>query len=133
MRKAALGIGIIALLALAAGAWLLIDPNRFRPQVEALIAEQAGLDLEVRGDLDWQLLPTPAVTAQHIQTVGGEWRIDEWRYSPIGERHTVRGLQFQALGANGRCDLESHRVITPQPRPQPMPPGLVPIQALQSR
>ena len=130
MRKAALGIGIIALLALAAGAWLLIDPNRFRPQVEALIAEQAGLDIEIRGDLGWQLLPTPAVTAQHIQTVGGEWRVDEWRYSPIGERHAVRGLQFQALGANGRCDLEFTPRHNTSAASAADAPGLVPIQAL---
>ena len=131
MRKAALGIGIIALLALAASAWLLTDLNRFRPQVEALIAEQAGLDIEIRGDLGWRLLPLPAVTAQRIQTADGEWRVGEWRYSPIPERHAVRGLQFQAQGARGRCDIEFTPRHSTSDAPQADSPGLLPVQAIR--
>ena len=131
MRKAALGIGIIALLALAAGTWLLTDLNRFRPQVEALIAEQAGLDIEIRGDLGWRLLPLPAVTAQRIQTADGEWRVDEWRYSPIPERHALRGFQFQAQGARGRCDIEFAPRHSTSAAPQANSPGLLPVEAIR--
>lgn len=131
MRKIALGIGIIALLALAAGAWLLTDLNRFRPQVEALIAEQAGLDIEILGDLGWRLLPVPAVTAQRIQTADGEWRVDEWRYSPIPERHTLRGFQFQAQGARGRCDIEFTPRQSTSAAPQASSPRLLPVQAIR--
>ena len=130
MRKIALSIGIIALLALAAGAWLLTDLNRFRPQVEALIAEQAGLDIEILGDLGWRLLPVPAVTIERVQSVGGEWQVDEWRYSPIRDHHAVRGFQYQAEGAEGRCDLEFRPRHSTSTAPQATAPGLVPVQAL---
>ena len=131
MRKVAFGIGIILLLALAAGAWLLADLNRFRPQVEALIAEQAGLEIEIRGDLGWRLLPTPAITAARVRTADGEWQVDEWGYNPISERHAVRGLQFEARGASGRCDLEFTPRHSTAPAPNAAVPGVVPVQALR--
>ena len=130
MRKAALGIGIILLLVLAAGAWLLADLNRFRPQIETLIAEQAGLDIEISGDLSWQLVPGPTITAALIQAKDGRWRADQWRYNPVLDHHWVQGLQFKTAQAEGRCDLEfSPRHSTAAPRPTAAP-GIIPLQAL---
>ena len=131
MRKAALGIGIIALLALAAGTWLATDLNRLAPQVEALIAEQAGLNVEIGGDLGWQLLPAPAVTAALVQADDGRWRADEWRYNPIAESHSVRGFQFEMPGAAGRCDLDLAPGHGTSASPQADVRGIVPIQALR--
>ncbi|MYH15390.1 MAG: AsmA family protein [Gammaproteobacteria bacterium] len=131
MRKAALGIGIILLLVLAAGAWLLADLNRFRPQVEALIAEQAGLDIEIGGDLGWRLLPAPAVTAALVRADDGRWQVDEWRYNPILDRHSMQGLQFKTQGAEGRCDLELTPRHNTSASPQADVAGIVPVQALR--
>lgn len=131
MRKAALGIGIILLLVLTAGAWLLADLNRFRPQVEALIAEQAGLDIEIGGDLGWQLRPAPIVTAALVRADDGRWQVDEWRYNPIVDRHSVQGLQFKTQDAQGRCDLEFTPRHSTSASPQADVPGIVPVQALR--
>ena len=131
MRKVAFGIGIVLLLALAAGAWLLSDLNRFRPHVEALIAEQAGLTIEIRGDLGWRLLPAPAVTAERVRTADGRWQVDEWRYSPVRERHAVRGLRFEAPHLEGRCNLEFTPRHSTAPAPNADVPGIVPVQALR--
>ena len=131
MRQAALGTGIILLLVLAAGAWLLADLNRFRPQVEALLAEQAGLDIEIRGGLGWRLLPAPAVTAALVRADDGRWQADEWRYNPILDHHSVQGWQFNTEDAEGRCDLQftpRHGASAPH---QADVPGIVPVQALR--
>ena len=131
MRKAALGIGCIALLALAAGAWLLTDLNRFRPQVEALIAERTGLGIELGGDLGWRLLPAPAVTAALVQADDGTWQVDDWAYNPILDRHSARGLQFKTQGAQGRCDLEFRPRHSASASPQAGAQWIVPIHALR--
>ena len=131
MRKAALGIGIILLLVLAAGAWLLADLNRFRSQVEALIAEQAELDIEIGGDLGWRLLPAPAVTAALVRADDGRWQVSEWRYHLIVDSHSVHGLQFKTEEAQGRCDLEFTPRHSTSASPQADVPGIVPVQALR--
>ena len=125
MRKAALGIGIILLLVLAAGAWLLADLNRFRPQVEALIGEQAGLDIEIRGDLSWQIMPVPTITAALVQAKDGSWQADKWRYNPMLDHHWMQDLQFKTPQAEGRCDLEfspNHSTAAA--------PGIIPVPTL---
>ena len=106
MRKAAATFGIILLLALGAVAWLMSELNRFRPQVEALIAEQAGLHVEIGGELGWRLLPAPAVTAALVRAADGSWRADEWQYNPIADHHAVRSLHFDAQEVEGICDIE---------------------------
>jgi AsmA protein len=56
-------IGVLALILLAAAALLpFVDPNRFRPRLEAEITARTGWSVAV-GELHWQLWPHVAVTA----------------------------------------------------------------------
>ena len=130
MRKVVLSVGMVLLLALAAGAWLLADLNRFRPQAEAWVVEETGLAIEIGGDLGWRLVPAPTVSAAAVRAADRGWRVDEWHYSPVSDHHSVRGLQFEAPGADGRCDLEFASRRGASTRPQAKAPGIVPVQAL---
>ncbi len=55
-------IGIIALGLL----WLLDDPNRFKPQLERLIADNTGYDVGLEGDLSWRLWPPVVLSANDV-------------------------------------------------------------------
>jgi hypothetical protein len=69
MRKVLILLGVIAfLLAVGAGVllWLLQDPNRFKPQLEELIADGAGFEVKLRGDLAWELWPPVVLSAEDI-------------------------------------------------------------------
>ena len=131
MRKAAIGLGVVLLLVLAAAAWLLADLNRFRPDVEALVVEQTGLGIEIGGDLGWRLLPAPAVTAALVRADDGQWQVEEWRYNPILDSHSVQGLEFNTESAQGRCNVDfTPRHSTSNP-PLTDEPGIIPAQALR--
>lgn len=56
-------VALIVLLATAVFAITrLIDPNDFKPQIEALALEHGGLDLDMQGDLGWTFWPTLGVS-----------------------------------------------------------------------
>ncbi|MDH3643877.1 MAG: AsmA family protein, partial [Gammaproteobacteria bacterium] len=38
------------------------DANRFKPELETLIEEQAGVPVKINGDLAWQLVPPLSLT-----------------------------------------------------------------------
>jgi len=57
---------ILLLLVLAPVIFLLtLDPNDYKPEIETLALEQ-GVDLEVRGDLGWQIYPTIALELNDV-------------------------------------------------------------------
>ncbi|MEM6709593.1 MAG: AsmA family protein, partial [Pseudomonadota bacterium] len=60
---------VVALLAVAVGAglWLLKDPNRFKPELEALIRDTAGMEVSFDGDLSWQLWPPVVLKGESIR------------------------------------------------------------------
>ena len=69
MRKVLILLGVIAfLLMVGAGVllWLLQDPNRFKPQLEELIADGAGFEVKLGGDLAWELWPPVVLSAEDI-------------------------------------------------------------------
>ena len=47
--------------------WLLKDPNRFKPQLEALAQEATGYELSLDGDLSWQLWPPVVLKGETIR------------------------------------------------------------------
>ena len=51
-------IGLVALLgSLAAAVIFLLNPNDYKPQIEALASEHTRLELHLRGDLGWSFIP----------------------------------------------------------------------------
>ncbi|MCH8141233.1 MAG: AsmA family protein, partial [Proteobacteria bacterium] len=52
-------LALLALLAITGGAifYFTQDANRFKPELEALIAEQTGVPVQIEGDLAWRLWP----------------------------------------------------------------------------
>lgn len=60
-------LGLLLAAAVAGGLWLLKDPNRFKPELEALIRDNAGLDVELDGDLGWQIWPPVVLKGESIR------------------------------------------------------------------
>jgi len=60
--------GLIGLLIIAGVAilWLLKDPNAYKPQIEALIEENAGIKIDIEGDLAWRLWPPVVLQAANL-------------------------------------------------------------------
>ena len=57
-------LGLLALVVLGLFiASLVIDANRFKPEIESAAAS-AGIELAVNGDIDWQLLPLGIALSQ---------------------------------------------------------------------
>lgn len=60
--------GLVVLIALIVGGlvWILSDPNRFKPEILALIAEQTGLKVRIDGELAWRLWPPVQLVATDV-------------------------------------------------------------------
>ncbi len=70
MRKILLSIvGVIAVLVVVVGgllAWVLGNPNQFKPELTALIEDQTGLKIRIDGDLAWRLWPPVQLLAAGV-------------------------------------------------------------------
>ena len=66
IKRLLLLAGSLLLIVAAAATLVLSDPNRFKGELQALLAEQTGIPLEIRGDLDWRLLPPLVLTANDV-------------------------------------------------------------------
>jgi len=67
----------VAAAGAAAAAYVLQDPNRFKPRLEALIAEQSGVPLKIGGDLSWRLWPPLALAVADLRAdhQGRQWNV----------------------------------------------------------
>ena len=113
------GIALIISLSLAAvvaaGVWFLTqDPNDLKPELEALILEQSGVQVAINGNLSWQLLPPLTLTAENLvvtdddtQTnaeslhlnvdISAMWEnVDQWK---VSELHLVNTTITTPSGA----------------------------------
>lgn len=61
-------IGLAVVVAIGVGAvyFLLKDPNRFKPEIQAAIEEQTGAKVDIAGDLSWSLFPPLSLAAEDI-------------------------------------------------------------------
>ena len=73
-----IGLAIIAGVALL---WFLKDPNEYKDQIETLIQENAGIDIEIKGDLSWRLWPPIVLQAADLTFEDEETRYDLERLS----------------------------------------------------
>ncbi len=98
-----IGLAVLVLLAVAAGFFLLQDPNRFKPEMEAFIQQQTGAKVDLGGDLSWQLLPPLALSATGVSAeyegaryTLGEMTLDLDLMSVLRNRD-MNGWKVQAL------------------------------------
>lgn len=70
MKKLLLFVGaVIGVLVIAAIAVLVMldDPNRFKPELENLVADATGFDVSIDGDLGWSLWPPVVLSGEDVQ------------------------------------------------------------------
>lgn len=66
VKIVSIAFSILLLLVLAPVIFLLtIDPNDYKPEIETLALEQ-GVDLQIRGDLGWQIYPSIALELNDV-------------------------------------------------------------------
>lgn len=68
---------VLAAAGAAAGVYLLQDPNRFKPELEALIERRSGIPLTIGGDLSWRLWPPLSLSAAGLSArhQGQDWQV----------------------------------------------------------
>ena len=79
LRFLLIAVAVVVIALGATAAFLLQDPNRFKPRIEALIAEQTGVPVTIGGELGWRLWPPVSVTAEAISAdyEGQQWRVGQ--------------------------------------------------------
>lgn len=113
--KISAALALVAVLAVAAViAYLLfaVDPNSYKPRLEQAASEQ-GIDLDIAGDLGWNLFPTLAIevgqTRFASETHGIEPSSIETARLALAWRDLLRGrIAFKALAVDG-ADLHLSR------------------------
>ncbi len=48
-----------------------VDPNRYRPALEAVVAQQTGLTLRIAGDMDWTFRPSFGLSIRDVRLTNG--------------------------------------------------------------
>jgi len=99
--------GLIGLLIIAGVAllWLLKDPNQYKDQIETLIEENAGIKINIEGDLSWRLWPPIVLQAADLSFEDEETSYELERLSVHAQAMALLqsepDLQIQSLELNG--------------------------------
>ncbi len=60
-----IGIAVLALIVVGIG-YFLQDANRFKPEIQAIIEENTGVQVEITGDLSWRFFPPLGLSAAGV-------------------------------------------------------------------
>lgn len=103
LRYTLLVLVVLAAAGAAAGVYLLQDPNRFKPELEALIHRQSGIPLTIGGELSWRLWPPISLSAEALAAShqGQNWDIG---------RLTLELDAFKVLRDPGQWNIQSLQV-----------------------
>lgn len=71
LLKVVAGILLVVVLSVVALA-IFIDPNDYKGEIQELARKQAGMELEINGDLGWSLFPTLAISLPEVQATAIE-------------------------------------------------------------
>jgi uncharacterized protein involved in outer membrane biogenesis len=71
VRFALIATLAVAAAGAAAAAYVLHDPNRFKPELESLIARQTGVPVRIGGELSWALWPSVSLAAGDVSAARG--------------------------------------------------------------
>ncbi len=61
-----ISLALMAVLALAL-AFYLIDPNRYKPAIQSVFAEQTGINLNIAGDINWAFNPVFGLSIEDLR------------------------------------------------------------------
>ncbi|MBK82103.1 MAG: hypothetical protein CMQ43_14430 [Gammaproteobacteria bacterium] len=77
VRFALIAVLVVATAGAAAAAYVLHDPNRFKPEIESLIARQTGVPVRIGGDLSWTVWPSVHLAAADVSAEqdGQSWSV----------------------------------------------------------
>lgn len=56
--------------------FLVIDPNRYKPTIESVFAEQTDLNLNIAGDIDWSFRPVFGLSLQDVRVTNSTARME---------------------------------------------------------
>ncbi len=56
--------------------FLVIDPNRYKPAIESVFAEQTDLNLNIAGDIDWSFRPVFGLSLQDVRVTNTTARME---------------------------------------------------------
>ena len=62
---------IVFALALVFILFVVIDPNRYRPAIESIVASQSDLQLQIAGDISWTFRPVFGLSIQDVRLSNG--------------------------------------------------------------
>jgi len=64
-------LGLLLLLVGVAAAlpWLM-DPNDYKPEIQAMAREKVGVELDLKGGIAWRLFPQPALQLRQVSVAG---------------------------------------------------------------
>ncbi len=97
-----IGLAIVAGVAIL---WLLKDPNQYKDQIETLIEENAGIQIDIKGDLSWRLWPPIVLQAANLTFEDDETKYVLQRLSvhanALALLSSEPDLQIQSLQLNG--------------------------------
>ena len=65
----------VLLLVVIAAYFYLQDGERYKADLEAYLSDTSGYDIEINGDIQWQILPTLGLTAEKISAANAEEKI----------------------------------------------------------
>lgn len=101
LRFILVAVIVVAAAGAAAAAYVLQDPNRFKPQLEALIARQSGVPLKIGGDLSWRLWPPVSLAAAELSAdhQGRQWHVGRVTLAldPLKVLESPKQWQIQSL------------------------------------
>ncbi len=98
---------VVLSLAVAAAAWLLRDPNRFKPPLEAAMSQRLGMEVHIGGDLDWRLWPPVTLSAESLST---DYRGQSWRVGRIALQ--VNPLDLMQAAEHWEIDTVALETVT---------------------
>ncbi|MEQ8857016.1 MAG: AsmA family protein [Pseudomonadales bacterium] len=133
LRRLLIAVAVLFVTVTAVAVYGLQDPNRFKPQLESVIAAQSGVPLKINGDLAWRLWPPISLRAEDLSAdyQGQDWQVgrltldlDAWNTIRHPDRWQVQALTVNDLimrerGAVLTVDTATLAGITPN-RPAPV-------------
>lgn len=112
MLKWPLRIIIFIVLAVLIFAGIFIgfaDPNKYKGDLEKLIAEQTGLDIHFNGDLSWKLFPKLRLQANEVSLNDKSTEVAYIKHAGFGM--PILSTLKQALSAGKNTELKTDAII----------------------
>ncbi|MEX2333345.1 MAG: AsmA family protein, partial [Pseudohongiella sp.] len=74
-----------------------IDPNRYRPAIEASASQQTGMQLRINGDIDWTFRPVFGLSIQDVSLTNGITPQELASFSTIALKLDIGSLLYGNL------------------------------------